>query len=530
MASRLAIPFKHVFRSLAIAMLLALLLPVCRLHGEGVNEGVDAIVLQFAITPSTCGNANGSITITASNGTAPYTYSLDGVPGPNVIHGLTAGTYIVSVMDNMGLTASQSVVVQDIPGPTFTVNTLPATCANNDGSITVVPCGTCNGPFMYEINAQGFQTSPIFPNLSTGIMTFTIMDANSCTAFEPVDVPLNADLMLSVPLNLSECAGIGLILPAISNATVFSWTPVTGLDNPAALNPIATPATTTQYTLSVTKGICSSTSFPPLTLTVNPVPIAEAAIGTTICYGKSEQLQGSAQSPPGINLSYSWSPTIYLDNPNIQDPTAIQPQHTTTYQLQVTNEFGCSSVKPATETITVTKPPKVFAGDDTSVVVGQLVPLNAIDVDNIGFTQYQWTPAQGLSNASIQNPVATLSTPEAVTYVVVASTAVGCEAADSITIKSFPFADIAVPNAFTPNHDGHNDVLRALPRGIAEFKYFNVYSRWGQLVFSTSNEANGWDGTVNGKTQEPGVFVWIALGVDITGRVIERKGTVILLR
>jgi gliding motility-associated-like protein len=208
----------------------------------------------------------------------------------------------------------------------------------------------------------------------------------------------------------------------------------------------------------------------------------------------------------------------------------VQPQKTITYHLQVTDANGCMAIQPASVTIIVTPAPKVFAGDDTAVVVGQPVPLNAIDVDNSAFTQYQWTPAEELSNPAIVNPVATLTAVTAITYTVTATTTAGCEGMDSITIKAFPFADIVVPNAFTPNHDGHNDVLRVLPKGIADFKYFNVYDRWGQLVFATTNPSAGWDGTVNGRALEPAMFVWMTMGVDLTGRVIQRKGTVLLVR
>jgi gliding motility-associated-like protein len=100
-----------------------------------------------------------------------------------------------------------------------------------------------------------------------------------------------------------------------------------------------------------------------------------------------------------------------------------------------------------------------------------------------------------------------------------------------MTIKAFTSqADIFVPNAFTPNNDGHNDLLRAIPIGITQFKYFTVYNRWGQPVFTTTNASVGWDGTLSGNILPPGTFVWVAAGVDYTGRLVQRKGVVILIR
>ena len=100
----------------------------------------------------------------------------------------------------------------------------------------------------------------------------------------------------------------------------------------------------------------------------------------------------------------------------------------------------------------------------------------------------------------------------------------------SVSIKVYHVVDIFVPNAFTPNGDGHNDVLRAVPIGIRDFKYFVVYNRWGQQVFYTRDAAKGWDGSINGKPQDTGTYVWAAAGADFTGKGIQRRGTVVLIR
>ena len=134
----------------------------------------------------------------------------------------------------------------------------------------------------------------------------------------------------------------------------------------------------------------------------------------------------------------------------------------------------------------------------------------------------------GLSDASIQNPVATVN--KNTTYTVVASTPNGCEGTGTIAITAFAVADIFVPNAFSPNSDGRNDVFKAIPIGIKEFKYFAVYNRWGQRVFFTTNPAVGWTGSINGAPMQTGAYVWSAAGITFKGDLIERKGTVVLFR
>jgi len=101
---------------------------------------------------------------------------------------------------------------------------------------------------------------------------------------------------------------------------------------------------------------------------------------------------------------------------------------------------------------------------------------------------------------------------------------------DTINIKVFKTApDIFVPNAFRPG-GSRNNVLRPIPVGIATLDYFVVYNRWGQMVFQSHSPESGWDGTVAGKPQDAGAFVWMARGRDYTGRTVMRKGTAILLR
>ena len=154
--------------------------------------------------------------------------------------------------------------------------------------------------------------------------------------------------------------------------------------------------------------------------------------------------------------------------------------------------------------------------------------LNAIDVDSKGYNQFNWSPAYGLNNPSIQNPVATLD--KDVTYTVTAMAPDGCQATAEISIKVEPGPAIYVPSGFTPNGDGRNDILKAIPIGIQELRYFVVYDRWGRRLFYTNNASVGWDGKMGSKLCDPGTYVWMAEGVAPNGRVIFNKGTVVLIR
>ena len=90
--------------------------------------------------------------------------------------------------------------------------------------------------------------------------------------------------------------------------------------------------------------------------------------------------------------------------------------------------------------------------------------------------------------------------------------------------------EIYVPTGFTPDGNGKNDLLHAIPVGIKKFNYFRVFNRWGQMVFATTTERVGWDGKISGKLQSTGTYVWIVEGVDFKGNTIFRQGTTTLIR
>jgi hypothetical protein len=193
------------------------------------------------------------------------------------------------------------------------------------------------------------------------------------------------------------CQGTSATLNASSTGTSFNWFPSSSISNAHILNPTASPTLTTTYYLTALGGICSKTDS--LTIFVNQAPIANAGIDTSTCYGKDIQLHGSG------GLDYSWSPVTYLDNPTSPNPTVIKPLSTTSYHLTVTDKNNCQSLNNATVTVKVEPPPAVFAGNDTAVIINQPLQLNAVDINNTGFTNFLWTPADGLNNSSLQNPI-----------------------------------------------------------------------------------------------------------------------------
>lgn len=190
-------------------------------------------------------------------------------------------------------------------------------------------------------------------------------------------------------------------------------------------------------------------------------------------------------------------------------------------KLAASTSDGCTSD-------TVTKPVTIyatnaFAGRDTVVATGQPFQLRAT-----GGIFYSWSPATGLSDPGIANPIATVQSNTQ--YVLTAYTPLGCATTDTINIKALRGPAIYIPNAFTPNGDGRNDRFRFIPVGMKEIYYFRIFNRYGQLVFESRNTEPGWDGTLNGKQQPSGTYVWMVSGKDFNDDTNTQRGTVTLVR
>lgn len=204
------------------------------------------------------------------------------------------------------------------------------------------------------------------------------------------------------------------------------------------------------------------------------------------------------------------------------DPKAY-PTQTTAYNLLVYDTIGCPKPGISRVIINVNPPIIAFAGNDTSIVVGQPLQLKGS-----GAPSFLWTPELGLNRNDIQDPVAQLSQNQ--TYIMKTYSEAGCFAYDTIHIKVFTTApDIFVPNAFTPGHSSNN-IFRPIPVGISKIEYFRVFNRYGMLLFNTSQIGKGWDGTFNSKQQDVGTYVWMVEGTDYIGKRVSKKGTVVLVR
>ena len=491
------------------------------------------LVVPAAKTNALCnGTSTGIVTFTPAGGVGPYVYLVqNGTPyqSSNVFTGLAAGTYTFTVKDNVGCTKDTTITITEPAILTASaVSNLPSTCNGNDGEITITGNGG-TAPYTYSLNGTAYQGSNTFvaPNIGT-FTNLSVKDANGCIATASATVVLNDTMRLTLGNDTTVCIGSSITLQVQTNAqtTGFAWTAIPAsasstLSSTTVKNPVATPTDTTTYVLNATWGVCTRQDNVVVNVLAKPIP--NAGTDVTICPNDSTTLIGSVTNVSG-GVSYSWSPATYLNRADSNVVVAKPPAGSSTvYTLTVADNYGCNFTP--TDDVRVTVRPRVnaFAGNDTIAVRGLPHQLYGS-----GGSQYTWSPAGPLDNSMIQNPLAILDKDTRFTLVV--RDVIGCLGYDTVFVKVYEGPTYYTPNAFTPNRDGRNDIFRAVPVGITSTEYFRVFNRYGQLVFETSKWMKGWDGTYQGKPQAAGAYVWIVKGTDRNGKVVEQKGTVILIR
>lgn len=443
--------------------------------------------------------------------------------------------------------------------------------SNTSATISIVNKNTLVQGNDFALDDISF--APVF--IKTDSIKITVDTANVITSAD-------TDVCEKIPVQLNTTGG-----------STYSWTPVTGLSDPAIANPVATPSVTTEYIVTgITANGCSAKDT--VVINISPAPVITITSDTTICTNSSLQLMATGGN------TYSWTPATSLDNPNISNPVAA-PAANTLYYVTVTTAANCSNMDsvqvnirpPAVFTVsndkiaclndtvqlsasggdmyawqpqaslddaTISNPTAVPAVTTTySVTISEttcnesatlsttitVLPLPVIsasksnDIDcsisesrlnATGGATYRWSPGSTLNDPFIPNPVATpLTTTQ---YTVTGTDASGCKNTDTVTVKATAtnIGLYQMPTAFTPNGDGLNDCYGLKYWGFIEELDFSIYNRWGERVFHSTNPAECWDGYYKGIKQSSGVFVYMIKAKTSCAPSVFRKGTFALIR
>jgi gliding motility-associated-like protein len=141
-----------------------------------------------------------------------------------------------------------------------------------------------------------------------------------------------------------------------------------------------------------------------------------------------------------------------------------------------------------------------------------------------------WNPPLFLSSSVVPNPLFRANNLGTYGYTVRIESDAGCVTTDTQFVKIIAKVEVFIPNAFTPNNDGLNDLLQPITLGIDQVLSFRIFNRYGQEVFVWSPQRNGWNGMFKNIPQDPGTYIWQFKGTGVDGELYTQKGFVILVR
>jgi len=348
--------------------------------------------------------------------------------------------------------------------------------------------------------AQSFTVSP------TSTITYSLsVDHGTCHKDTTAKITVNNPPSIVINGKRSSCPDSVTSLTA-SGGTSYLWS--TG----ATTNTLSvSPSSLTTYTLVVGNNGCSKDTT--VSISINAVPSVSITGNAPICYGSSINLTAT-----GAN-TYVWS--------NGATTSAITVNPTTTATYSVTGNNG-SCTNKANTSITVNPKPAITTCCGATIVQGN---STAITVSPAAGNTIKWTPGLGLSCDNCPNPIA--SPPATTTYYATMTDANNCSSTDSVIINvNLDCSDIFVPTAFSPNGDNVNDVfmVKTHSRECVQSISFEVFDRWGQMVFESFDVSSAWDGKFKGKELSTAVFIYNLQAVLVDGTSIHKKGNLSLIR
>jgi gliding motility-associated-like protein len=468
---------------------------------------IDTLAVTPTIIPPTCGGGqDGGATVSVTRGTAPYTYLWSNGSTTNAIANVPEGIYTVTISDAGGsCSRTASVRVRElelIAGQGVGHNPLCTTTATGSLVMTIT-----NGlpPYSFDYGA-GFVPNATLPNLVAGTYTVTARDANNCTTpftFTLTDPPLFAITAFD-STNLrcfNDNSGRAAITVAGgTGAYNYVWTTAPPQTTATA---IALAAAIYTVTAADANGCTAARSF-ALTQPA-PIIIDKVYVHNSPCFGQNKGAIGITSVLGGtMPFQYSANCNAY------QADSLLQNLLAGSYTVCVRDANNCTT--SATAIIGEPLPKSVNAGNAVTIELGNSTHLEAVQspFGNIG--TFSWSPVQGLLCATCRQTDAAPT--ETTIYTVTFRDAAGCDYTDTVRVTVNKTRPVFVPNVFSPNGDGYNDVFHPFANGaVRQIKRLQIFDRWGELIYEATNlpinnDRYGWDGTFKGKLVTPATFVY----------------------
>ncbi len=393
------------------------------------------------------------------------------------------------------------------------------TLCNNHTPLSVT---ALNGipPYQYSWSNGAGNTATVIPTLTTTTQyNITVTDACLKTANDSALVVIDCDFARAGP-DTTICAGGTVTLHAYSvlpGNPLFLWN--TG-DTTATIN--VSPTTTTTYIVTVTDIFSDNDT---VTVFVNPLPLVIAtSMPSTICLGDSSILQASGAQ------TYLWTANItdlsLIGQQTLENPVVF-PKLSTTYTVKGTDTNTCVNTASVVVNVSPQPNPQIVVYPNP---VSVFEPTVRIYDATGGNNTYFWLLGDGTSSTqqSFYHTYSDLDTGRYMVNVIVTNS-FGCIDSANTWVIVRPDGTFYMPNSFTPNDDGLNDVFKAYSIGVQEFE-MNIYDRWGKIIFTSKNINDGWDGKINNTLATSGTYVYVIIYKDITGINHSKSGSITVVR
>ncbi|MES2374302.1 MAG: gliding motility-associated C-terminal domain-containing protein [Bacteroidota bacterium] len=451
------------------------------------------------------GCSNASISNSAAQTPATFSYN-------------TPGTYNISLTVDDGLPTQNTYCKQLVVIAKTATSVSPDTAICGNVAVTL----TATGGSVYEwldptISNQALASVQVTPSQTT---SYKVRIRNSgCAINDTLTTKVTVNPLPVVTASKSNdlgCSFSSAQLTATGGAS-YQWQPVTGLSNTTIANPVTSATQTTKYFVTATNSNgCNQTDS--VNVVVSPMKNLSISADTAVCLGSSVTLQASGGD------TYEWLNKNDISNPS-QSTVQVTPVQSTSYKVHIYNN-ACLSNDTLTSKITVNSIPVINIAKSNDINCS----FNTSQLSASGGGSYLWSPATGLSDSAIANPVATIT--QSTKYYVTVTSPAGCSAKDSINVIVASGSNpdqYFVPSAFSPNGDGKNDCFSIKQWGNIANISFSVYNRWGERIFFSNTSSKCWDGRYKSIPQASGTYVYYITFKSFCG-IVERKGTVVLIR
>jgi gliding motility-associated-like protein len=382
-------------------------------------------------------------------------------------------------------------------------------CGASNGSATVNPSGgTLPYSFVWSPSGGNAATAS---NLSSGPYSVLISDATGCSLTLPVNIPAIGGPVVTITNIIGSTCGQsdGSATASVSGGTApysYVWSPSGGNSATASGIPGGT------YSVSVTDAtgcLVSQTAVVP----GGPQIVISGNIIDENC--------GQSNGQVSLNIVGGTAPLIYNWNPTNSNSAVISNLVGGQYTVNVTDGGGCTASATFTVDVLGSLPVNVNP-TSTTINEGETVQLTAF-----GGSTYVWSPSDGINCVTVSCDTVDANPSVTTTYEVLVTSATGCQGTDFVTVYVNPICskEIFVPTIFSPNSDGKNDQQCVLGNCI-ETMEFSIYNRWGEKVFSTTDQTQCWDGMYKGKKVNSGVFVYKLKARLTTGSQVNQSGNI----